>query len=157
MNLGGSREEKRSLSIQQRRMATLLSIILLFYSVNNVYHFLFVKGASLLSLLVWNTCTPISVLTVGILIFGGQRCPLSSVMIPLLLWFGLGGLFMFWWGWLNPKVALFMHGHHLAMTVVALYLARNRWNWKGICVGLVILALYFASFPVLSSYAPQPW
>jgi len=152
-----ARGEKGCSLAQQWRIATFLSIVLLLYSANNIYYFLFVKGASLLSLLVWNTCTPISLLTVCVLIFGGQRRALSSVMIPLLLWFGFGGFFMFWWGWFNPQLVLFMQGHHLAMTAAALYLAKNRWNRKGVYAGLVVLALYFASFPVLSSYTSQPW
>jgi len=143
--------------IKQRKVAFVLSMILLLYSLNNINSFIFVKKASLLSLLVWNTCTPVSIVTAGVLIFGVGKRVLSSAMIPLLLWFGFIGLFVFWWGWLEPQLIVFMQGHHLAMTAAAVYLARNRWTRKGIYIGIGTLILVFVGFNVLGPYAPPLW
>ena len=78
-------------------------------------------------------------------------------MIPILLWFGFGGLLMFWWGWFDLQLAVLMHGHHLTMVVAAFYLAKTRWERRGVYAGLVVLLFVVACFPVLGPYAPQPW
>jgi len=150
-------KQRWSTIIKQRKVALLLSIILLLYSFNNINNFIFVKKASLLSLLVWNTCTPVSIITAGVLVFGVRKRVLSSAVIPFLLWFGLVGLFAFWWGWLEPQLIIFMQGHHLAMTAVAIYLARNRWTRKGIYAGIGALILVFVGFSILGPYAPPLW
>jgi len=82
--------EKQSWSaiMRERKVAVALSLILLLYSFNNINNFILVKKASLLSLLVWNTCTPVSLVAAAVLVFGVGRRALSSAMIPLLLWFG---------------------------------------------------------------------
>jgi len=150
-------KQRWSAIIKQRKVAFFLSIILLLYSLSNINYFIFVKKASLLSLLVWNTCTPVSIITVGVLILGVGKRVLSSAMIPLLLWFGFVGLFVFWRGWLEPQLIVFMQGNHLTMTAAALYLARNRWIRKGIYVGIGALILVFVGFNILGPYAPPLW
>ena len=152
-------EEKKRWSeiIKQRKVALVLSIILVFYSLNNINNFILVKKASLLSLLVWNTCTPVSLITAGVLVLGIRKRVLSSAMIPFLLWFGFVGLFVFWWGWLEPQSIVFMQGNHLAMTAAAIYLARNRWTRKGIYAGIGALILVFVGFSILGPYAPPLW
>jgi len=152
-------EEKKRWSeiIKQRKVALVLSIILVFYSFNNINNFILVKKASLLSLLVWNTCTPISLIAAGVLVFGVEKRVLSSAMIPFLLWFGFVGLFVFWWGWLEPQSIVFMQGNHLAMTAAAIYLARSRWTRKGIYAGIGALILVFVGFSILGPYAPPLW
>jgi len=116
-----------------------------------------VKKASLLSLLVWNTCTPVSIITAGALVLVVGKQVLSSAMIPLLLWFGFIGLFIFWRGWLEPQLIIFMDGHHLAMTAAAVYLAKNRWARKRIYVGMGELILVFVGFNILGPYALPLW
>jgi len=152
-------EEKKRWSeiIKQRKVALVLSIILVFYSLNNINNFILVKKASLLSLLVWNTCTPVSLITAGVLVLGIRKRVLSSAMIPFLLWFGFVGLFVFWWGWLEPQSIVFMQGNHLAMTAAAIYLAWSRWTRKGIYAGIGALILVFVGFSILGPYAPPLW
>jgi len=154
---GETVEEGRRASLNQQKIIVFLSILLLLYSVNNIYYFLFIKEVDLLSLLFWNVCTPLSLFTVPVLIFGEQRRTLSSTVIPPLLWFGFGGLFMFWWGWFTLQLVVFMHGHHITMTGTAFYLAKNRWDHEGIYVGLIALVLYFTAFSVIGSHIQQPW
>jgi hypothetical protein len=135
----------------------ILAIVLLLYSVNNIYTFLVVKKTTLLSLFVWNTCTPVSIATAMVLVFGKEMRVLSSSMVPLLLWFGFLGLFVFWWGWLDLQLAFFMQGQHLVMTVTAVYLVKTRWAKKGAFVGVVALLLWILSFRVLGPYAAPLW
>ncbi len=135
----------------------ILAMILLIYSFNNIYTFILVKKGVILYLLIWNTCTPVSIATAVTLISGREMRALSSSMIPLLLWFGFIGLFMFWWGWLDIQLAIFMQGHHLVMTATAIYLIKTRRAKKGIFVGTIILLLLFVSFRLLGPYAPPLW
>jgi len=78
-------------------------------------------------------------------------------MVPLLLWFGFLGLFIFWWGSLDLRLAFFMQGQHLAMTVTAVYLVKTRWARKGALVGVAVLLLLLAAFRLLGPYAPPLW
>ena len=158
MNPDRTNEKQRwGAIIKQRKVAFVLSVILLLYSFNNINNFIFVKKASLLSLLVWNTCTPVSIITAGVLVFGVEKRVLSCAMIPFLFWFGFVGLFAFWWGWLEPQLIVFMQGNHLVMTAAAVYLARNRWSRKGIYIGIGTLILVFVGFNILGPYAPPLW
>jgi len=152
-----SEKQERHAIIKQRKIAFILFVILLLYSLNNINSLIFVKKASLLSLLVWNTCTPVSIITAGALVLVVGKQVLSSAMIPLLLWFGFIGLFIFWRGWLEPQLIIFMDGHHLAMTAAAVYLAKNRWARKRIYVGMGELILVFVGFNILGPYALPLW
>jgi len=135
----------------------ILAIVLLLYSINNISTFLVLKKATLLSVFVWNTCTPISISTAVVLVFGKEMRVLSSSMVPLLLWFGFLGLFVFWSGWLDLQLAFLVQGQHLVMTVTAVYLVKTRWAKKGAFVGLVALLLLIVSFRVLGPYAAPLW
>jgi len=97
LSLERNNEKQRwSTIIKQRKVALLLYVILLLYSFNNINNFIIVKKASLLSLLVWNMCTPVSIITAGVLVSGFEKRVLSSAIIPFLLWFGFVGFFVFW-------------------------------------------------------------
>jgi len=135
----------------------ILATVLLLYSINNIYTFIFVKEATLLSLLVWNTCTPVSIATALALVFGKQMRVLSSSMVPLLLWFGFLGLFVFWWGWLDLRIAFLMQGQHLIMAATAVYLVKTRWVKRGALIGVVVLAVFIVAFRLLGPYAPPLW
>jgi len=140
-----------------RSVPLILAIVLLLYSINNIYTFIFVKEATLLSLLVWNTCTPVSIATALVLVFGKQMRVLSSSMVPLLLWFGFLGLFVFWWGWLDLRIASLMQGQHLIMAATAVYLVKTRWAKRGALIGVVVLAVFIVAFRLLGPYAPPLW
>ncbi len=117
---------------------------------NAAWFFLFIAEFPVSGWLFFNICTPsVAVFLAGFIL---KRTEVMACSVPLLAFWGGGGLFLFGW----RGTMLFAQAGHIAMVLAAgyvIYIVLREKEWKkaitGAIFGSVVLA---AVFPVQQSY-----
>jgi hypothetical protein len=130
-------------------MKWILIALNLVNAVYSTFIFLVFLGVPVYYWVFLNICAPIQFFTVAGLIFKSKN--ITSISIPMLTFFGCGGLFLFSWKGYMIQAQL----NHILMTVTAAYLfLKNLKDKKRLLIGLsvgvtIVVLLVFLAFPVV--------
>jgi hypothetical protein len=126
--------------LKSKKFLWILIILNLINAVYSTFIFLVFLQVPVYYWIFLNICAPIQFFTIAGLLLGNRK--VTSVAVPLLIFFGFGGLFVFSWSGYMIQAQL----NHILMTITAVYifwmnLEDKRTLAIGVSLGVVVVLM----------------